>query len=67
MKELDTAFLTVFKDLKITVDETNSGGKLAYTCQIGKRIIGYSEVVGLVKEYQDMIINTLLNENNSEA
>lgn len=67
MKELDTAFLTVFKDLKITVDETNSGGKPAYTCQIGKRIIGYSEVVGLVKEYQDRIINTLLNENNSEA
>ncbi len=67
MRDIDRAFLKLFKDLKITqnkkIPETN--GKPNYICYIGKQAVSNSDVVRMVKEYQDEIVKMLIED--SEA
>ena len=62
MREIDKAFLALFKDLKIVQDKslpTDKQGKPNYVCYIGKEIVPHREVVRMVKRYQDEIIDML--------
>ena len=59
MRQIDKAFLTIFKDLKI-IEKVNDSGITTYMCFIGDQGVKHSEVVRLVKQYQDEIINSLL-------
>ena len=63
MNNIDNTFLNIFKELKIVVDEHNtSETHIAYNCFIGTKPIGYSKVIGMVKQYQDEIVKMLLEE-----
>lgn len=67
MREIDKAFLKIFKDLKITLDkQTSTEDNPRYICFIGKNHIKNADVVKMVKEYQDEIIKMLLEESSSE-
>ncbi len=57
MRKVDEIFLQIFKDLKIEAS-TGSG----YKCILGKDTISNREVVKMVKDYQDAIIQTLLED-----
>lgn len=64
MRDIDRHFLKIFKDLKIIVDEHGSTDeKTNYVCYIGKNLIRIQDVIGMVKEYQDDIVNMLIREN----
>ena len=68
MRDIDRAFLKIFKDLKITPNKSNSGTeeKPNYVCYIGKQAITHADVVRMVKEYQDEIVKMLIEENQGE-
>lgn len=57
MRSIDKAFLSLFKNIRIV--ENPEGGYTAFTTN-NKQSISNSEVVGLVKQYQDEIISTML-------
>lgn len=65
MREIDKAFLALFKDLKISRDKAHPGTdeKPNYNCYIGKEAVKNSDVVRLVKRYQDAIVQMLTEEN----
>jgi hypothetical protein len=70
MRDIDRKFLILFKDLKITPNRLHPetpDGKPNYVCYIGKDCIRKSEVIRMVKEYQDEIVKMLLEETNSEG
>lgn len=64
MRDIDRAFLKLFKDLKITQNKTipETNGKPNYICYIGKQTVSSSDVVRMVKEYQDEIVKMLIEE-----
>ena len=67
MRDIDRAFLILFKDLKIVLDEKHSTEENPkYFCFIGKHCISYGEVIRLVKQYQDEIIKMLLESSSEE-
>lgn len=65
MREIDRAFLAIFKDLKITPNIKNPGTSENpnYTCYIGKRAIGYKQLTQMLLRYQNEIIKLLTEEN----
>lgn len=67
MRDIDRAFLILFKDLKITTDKQHSTeDKPVYLCYIGKQTISHNDVIGLVKKYQDEIVKMLTNDSSEE-
>ncbi len=68
MREIDRIFLTLFKDVKITLAPDNPGTeeKPNYYCYIGKNAVSKAEIIRLVKKYQDAIIELLLTEGQDE-
>lgn len=66
MRDIDRAFLILFKDLKIATDKQYSTEeKPVYICYIGKQTVSHNDVIGLVKKYQDEIVK-MLTEGGSE-
>lgn len=65
MREIDKAFLTIFKDLKIVRNATHPGTDDSpnYICYVGKQAIGYKELVQMVLRYQNAIIEMITKEN----
>lgn len=64
MSKCNELFLTLFKDIKIKLD-TNSPGteeKPNYICFKNGETIGHSDIVRLVKQYQDSIIEYLMED-----
>lgn len=68
MREVDRIFLTLFKDVKITLAPDNPGTdeKPNYYCYIGKKAVSKMEIIRLVKKYQDAVIELLLKEQSDE-
>lgn len=68
MREIDRIFLTLFKDVKITPAPDNPGTKEKpnYYCYIGKKAVSKTEIVRLVKKYQDAVVELLLEEAKNE-
>jgi hypothetical protein len=68
MREIDRAFLAIFKDLKISLNKNIPGtdDNPNYICYIGKNAISNAEVVRMVKRYQDAIIKMLTEEGVAE-
>jgi hypothetical protein len=62
VREIDKAFLAIFKDLKINRNKGIPGTEdnPNYVCYIGKQPISNADVVRMVKRYQDEIIKQLL-------
>jgi len=60
MREIDKTFLMLFKNIRIV--ENEQGGYTAYSTN-GGNAIPNKEVVGLVKKYQELLINELIKEN----
>ena len=63
MREIDKVFLALFKNIRIVQDE--NGGYVCYS-NLECRPVTNKEVVGLVKQYQDLLIEKLICENNKE-
>ena len=67
MRDIDRAFLILFKDLKIAIDTQHSTeDKPVYLCYIGKKNISHNEVIRLIKNYQDEIVKMLLESSSEE-
>ena len=68
MREIDKAFLALFKDLKIVQDRhtPETDGKPNYNCFIGGNAVSHKEVVRLVKRYQDAIVDMLIQNNEGD-
>lgn len=64
MREIDKAFLAIFKDLKIIRNKVDAGtdANPNYTCYIGNKMIGYRKLTQMVLRYQDEIVKMLLEE-----
>lgn len=63
MNNANKLFLTIFRDLKIEVDEHNSSEKnTAYDCYLNGQLVRYTKVISLIKQYQDEVIKILLDE-----
>ena len=63
MSDTDNLFLTIFRDLKIVVDEHNSSeNNTSYNCFLNEQLVSYNKVIGLIKQYQDKIIEMMLKE-----
>ena len=65
MREIDKAFLAIFKDLKIIRNKIDPGTdeNPKYTCYIGNKMVGYRKLTQMVLRYQDEIIKMLIEEN----
>ena len=65
MREIDKAFLAIFKDLKIVKNEINPGTdeKPNYICYVGKQVVGYRQIVQMLLRYQNEIVKMLTEEN----
>lgn len=65
MREIDKAFLAIFKDLKIVPNEITPGTeeKPNYICYVGKQVIGYRQLTLMLLRYQNEIIKLLTEEN----
>lgn len=59
MREIDKTFLTLFKNIRIV--ENEQGGYVAYSTYSGNAISN-REIVGLVKKYQELLIEELIKE-----
>lgn len=66
MREVDKAFLAIFKDLKIVRNEITPGteDKPNYLCYVGKQAVGYRALVQMLLRYQNALIDILTKEND---
>ena len=66
MREIDRAFLAIFKDLKIIRNKTHPGTDDCpnYLCYIGKQSISNRQLVEMVLRYQNAIIDMLTKEDS---
>ena len=64
MKKVDRLFMSMFRDLKITRDKNNPGTneKPNYVCMLRDRWVSHSDVVRMVRKYQDTVLNEMLLE-----
>lgn len=59
MREIDKLFITLFKNIRIV--ENEQGGYSAFTNTKPKNSVTNKEIVGLVKQYQDLLLEEILN------
>ena len=63
MNNASKLFLTIFRDLRIEIDEHNSSeNNTSYDCYLNGQLVKYNKVISLIKQYQDEIIKMLLEE-----